>query len=108
MNLLPVNPKKRQLVLVIGGIVAGLFAFGFFYITYFTSSAPSGSGVVSVQPNAKIKSVSEDTIKNLETNVADIQSELNQKFYKNLKRYSWQKDSASPGNNNPFFPANNQ
>ena len=108
MNLLPENPKKRKLVLITGGVVAGLFAFGFFYTTYFTSSAPSESGVVSVQTNTKIKSVSEDMIKNLEANVADIQGELDQKFYKNLKRYSWQKNSTSPGNSNPFFPASNK
>lgn len=108
MNFLPENPKKRQLVFIIGGVVVMLFAFGFFYTTYFTSSTPSDSDVVSVQTNVKIKSVSEDMIKNLEANVADIQSELDQKFYKNLKRYSWQKNSSSPGNSNPFFSTNNQ
>lgn len=108
MNFLPESPKKRQMILIIGGIVACLIAFGFFYITYFSSKNSADSDLVSVQDNAKIKSLSEDTIRNLEINVTDIQKELDQKFYKNLKPYSWQKDSATPGNNHPFFAPNNQ
>ncbi len=103
MKFLPDNPKKRQMILIVGGVVVALFAFGFFYNAYFSPSKTPDDGLVSIQTNSKIKLVSEDAIKKLENNVADIRGELDQKFYKNLKRYSWPKDNASPGNSNLFF-----
>lgn len=103
MNLLPENPKKRQLILIIGCIVTGLFAFGFLYLTYFSPTDSSGQGSAPASGNAKIKAISEDVIKKLEDDVQGIQDELGNDFYKNLKPYPWPKDSASAGNPNLFL-----
>lgn len=102
MNLLPQNPKTRQMVLL--AIVAGvlLIGFGFFFTSYFTPATPDEIQRIQAERATSGRSVSEGEVKRIEGNIAALQKELENDFYKTLRKRSVSSDAAAPGKKNPF------
>ena len=81
------------------GVGVALVALGFFFIQYGTSGT-----FVEIQQTESITGgkVSEGALKIIEGNVSVLREELQNDFYKTLKRYKWATDTAAPGKQNPF------
>ena len=101
MRFLPQNPKTKNLALILiaGGFL--LFAFGFFYITYFAPASPS-EGATELSGTTQ-KAISEQAVKKLDDDITDITNELGNDFYKRLVPHPLKKDAAVAGRNNPFL-----
>lgn len=102
MNLLPQDPKKRQMVLLV--IVAGvlLAGFGFFFISYFTPATPEEIRQIQAEKAASGRSVSEGEVKRIEGGLVGLQKELENDFYKTLRKRVISSDTTEPGKQNPF------
>lgn len=102
MNLLPQNPKTRQMTLLV--IVAGilLLGFGFFFINYFTPATPEEIQRIQAEKAASGRGVSEGEVKRIEGGLTGLKKELENDFYKALRKRSVSPDTAEPGKQNPF------
>lgn len=97
MQLLPRDPRKKKILLIIIGAGAVLAGFGFFF--YGMQGTPAEPQQSSSVAGGK---VSEETLKIIEGNASALREELQNDFYKSLKRYKWTSDTAAPGKQNPF------
>lgn len=83
----------------LGGLVSfTLFAFGFFYITYFVSDDSQDASSAGATP----KKITEEVVQKVDQDISDIQKELENDFYKKLRKYTWTPDTKNPGKQNPF------
>lgn len=98
MQLFPQDPQKRKKVLIGIGVGMTLVVFGFLFINYWMPETPAE---VQRAGTAGGK-VSEGALKIIEGNVSALRAELQNDFYKTLKRYRWTTDTAAPGKQNPF------
>lgn len=99
MQLLPQDPRKRKTLFIIVGVGVALVGFGFFFMQYGTSGTPAEIRQTESITGGK---VSEGALKIIEGNVSVLREELQNDFYKTLKRYKWTTDTATPGKQNPF------
>ena len=102
MNFLPQNPKTRQMVLI--GIIVGvlLLVFGFFFATYFTPTTPEEIQRIQAEQGGQGRSVSEGEVKRLEGGIIGLKKELENDFYKTLRKRAISPDTTAPGKQNPF------
>lgn len=102
MNLLPQNPKVRQMVLI--AIAAGtiLVGFGFFFIMYFTPTTPEEIRKIQAEKTGQGRSVSEGEVKKIEGGLNALGKELENEFYAALRKRTILRDTAAPGKQNPF------
>lgn len=99
MHFLSQNPKTRKITLIVIASGLALFGFAFLYISYF---APGNdvSGQASV--GANLKALSEQAVKRIERDISSIENELQNDFYKSLRKHTWTPDTTAPGNKKPF------
>lgn len=86
------------MILIIAGAGIALVILGFFAVT----SGLFGSSLETQQADVAGGSSQETTLKLIEGNVSGLREELQNDFYKSLKRYAWPVDAAVPGKKNPF------
>ncbi|MBI5912834.1 hypothetical protein HY839_00105 [Candidatus Azambacteria bacterium] len=99
MQLLPQDPRKRKTLLIIIGAGAAVVGLGFFLMNYGIFGAPEGAEQSVSITGGK---VSEGALKIIEGNVSALREELQNDFYRSLKRYKWTTDTAVPGKKDPF------
>ena len=99
MQLLPQNPRKRKTLLIIAGVGVVLVGLGFFFIKYGMFGMPA-----EVRESGSITGLgsSKGALTIIEGNVSALREELQNDFYKSLKKYKWTADTAAPGKQNPF------
>lgn len=81
------------------GVGVVVVVLGFLFINYGAFGTPAGTQQPSNVTGGK---VSEGTLKIIEGNVSALREELQNDFYKTLKRYARTPDTAAPGKQNPF------
>ena len=100
MQFLPSNPKTKKLILVGGVVGVALIAFVFFFISNYSS--PDSSGLLD--ENVPVKGgVSEGLVERIGKNISDLREELQNDFYKGLRKHGWTPDNAKAGRTNPFL-----
>lgn len=99
MEFLPQNPGKRKKVLIGIGAGTALIVLGFLFINYWAPGTPAEIQQTESVTGGKI---SEGALRIIEGNVSVLREELQNDFYKTLKRYKWAADSTAPGKPNPF------
>lgn len=99
MQLLPQDPKKRKMFFLAAGAGVILVAGAFLFVMYGMPAAiPEAQQTVAVVGG----NASEGSFKIIEGNIGVLRGELQNDFYKSLKRYKWTTDAATPGKQNPF------
>lgn len=86
------------MILIIAGSGIVLVVLGFFAVR----SGLFGSSFEAQQTDVVGGNAQEATLKLIEGNVSDLREELQNDFYKSLKRYAWPTNTAAPGKKNPF------
>ena len=100
MNLFPSNPKTKKLMLVGGVVGAATIAFVFFFISNYSS--PDSSDLSDGNIAAK-GGISEGLVEKIGKNISDLREELQNDFYKGLRKHGWTPDNAKAGRTNPFL-----
>lgn len=90
--------------MVLIGIIAVvlLAGFGFFFTSYFTPATPEEIKKIQEEKAKQGRGVSEGEVKKIEGNITALQKELENDFYKTLRKRSVSPDTAAPGKQNPF------
>jgi hypothetical protein len=100
MSFFPSNPQTRKMILVAIVVCVALFGFVFFFISFFTPNASPETLVADIQST---DGISETAIGRIRKSVVDAQKELQEDFYKDLRKYTWTPDASKPGRGNPFI-----
>lgn len=83
-------------------VVVLLGGFGFFFTSYFTPATPEEIQRIQAEKGTQGRSVSEGEVKRIEGNITALQKELENDFYKTLRKRLASPDTAAPGKQNPF------
>ena len=100
MNFLPSNPKTKKIILTGGVVGAALIAFIFFLsIIILRRILP-----IYLMAISRLKAgVSEGLVEKIGKNISDLREELQNDFYKGLRKHGWMPDNAKAGRKNPFL-----
>lgn len=98
MRFLLQKLREKKTILIIAGAGIVLVVLGFFAV----KSGLFGSSFETQQADVVGESSQETTLKLIEGNVSGLREELQNDFYKSLKRYAWPTDAGAPGKKNPF------
>ena len=99
MRSFSLDSRNKLIIIVAAAVGVAVVGFVIVFIVFF--SPTGGGGNVAV--NGGKKEVSERAVKKLKDAAENIQNELQEEFYKNLKGYKWNSDNAKPGKSNPFL-----